>query len=162
MVVAAVLIGSGLIASQILVYLMLWRYLERQKAAVFDSARAYFESPDGNTPSQFASLVEVISGQFSQKLVATLKSTFMGVQSGDHRAERGPVGELAQDMAIQESPVLGSILASFPSVAKRLRKNPELLPFAQSLLGKLKLGAKVPDDGTGAPSDYGARLAKYR
>ncbi len=155
-------LGIALIFSQILAWVLAWRYFEGQKSRFFEGARAYFESPDGKNPSPFAGVVEVISEQFAGKMVASLKSTFMGVQSGDNRGEKGLIADIAQDVAFKENPLLASVLTSFPAVAKRLRKNPELLPLAQGLLARFG-GSKAPGDGAGGTrSDYGQRLAKYR
>lgn len=95
----------------------------------------FFIPPDDKTPSQFAKVTEAISFQFSRAIVAQAKTTFMGMESGQVRAEKALQGDLALDMA--ESNGLMKALSMFPNVRKTLRRNPALIDLALPMLAKL-------------------------
>lgn len=116
-------------------------YVDRQKRAFTSILQSYFEAPDSETPSQFALVTEAISERFAQKLVASLKSSFMGMQSVDAKNMARLEGDVMQDVAGQQNPMLGAILSSFPAVSKRLAKNPALYPLVQAAMAKLATGA---------------------
>lgn len=94
----------------------------------------WFTAPDDKTLSPFAQLTDVVSQVMARSIVAQFKTTFMGIQSGLARGSKAVEGALAQDMLAQESPLAGSLLASFPALSKALRKNPALGALAQIAL----------------------------
>ena len=112
--------------------------IRREKRAVIETLRLYFEAPDEQTPSEFARLIDTTADIYSKHMLDRFKTSFMGMQSVESRNEKALKGEIAQAVIAQENPLLSSLIASFPALRKRLAKSPELLPLAQSLLGKVK------------------------
>lgn len=96
----------------------------------------FFESPDKDTPSPFALLTKTISSIFAAEVVQNAKSMFMGVQSVENKNERKD----AIEEAAGGNPLISTLLASFPSIKKRLMKNSELggmlLNYASQALNK--------------------------
>lgn len=62
------------------------------------------------------------------------KATFMGKQSGEARGKTAVAGDIAID-SVAGSPI-ATILDSFPSLKKSIRRNPALLDMALSFLSK--------------------------
>jgi len=87
-----------------------------------------------DTPSPLAMVVSTTADMIARSLVAQIKSTFMGKQSGEVRGEQAVVGDIAFDAIGQVNPVVGAVLNSFPSLKKTLKRNPALLDFALSKL----------------------------
>ena len=141
MILTAVLTAVSVFVAGVVVLFIGYTAYQREKREFIHSLRAYFESSNPDTPSQFAMLTEILSERFSQKLVNSLKSSFMGQQSVDAKNIQRLEGDLVQDLAGQQSPILGAILNSYPAVAKRLAKNPSLLPLVQSLMSKVSSGS---------------------
>lgn len=140
MVLSALLTGTlVLVAGLIVTFIALLRY-QREKQAFLEALKLYFEAPNAETPSQFALLTEVVSERFSQKMVASLKSSFMGMQSVDAKNVGRLESDLLQDVASQQNPALGAILGAYPAVARRLAKNPSLLPLVQNIMAKVGAG----------------------
>jgi hypothetical protein len=102
-------------------------------------------------PSSLANSIDAISVIVARAFVAQLKTTFMGMQSGDKRAEQAIQGDIALDVA-GSNPMLSGILAAFPHLSKTLRRNPALLDTAMGILSKMGKGgssAQVPSNGNG-------------
>lgn len=103
-----------------------------QKIAGF---KAIFEHDEGK-PSEFALITDAVADQIARAIVAQAKATFMGIQSGQVRAEKALEGDIAMDQASQ-IPLLQGVLGAFPAVKKALRRNPALLDFAiQKIMNK--------------------------
>jgi hypothetical protein len=126
---------TGLIALIVLLYIAK-RYIEHQKNQVIEMLKAFFNPVSPDKPSEFATMVDIISSQFAAKLVQNAKATFMGVQSVANRNEKAVMGDIATDMLSQASPLAAGLLSSFPALAKRLQKNPELAGLALNFLSK--------------------------
>lgn len=99
---------------------------------------------DENTPSPLAQLTDQVAGTFATRMVNSLKSSFLGMQSVAKRNEQRLQGDVALDLASQVNPLLGAALGSFPAVRKRLEKNPELIGLAAQYLG-----GRGPQPGNG-------------
>ena len=157
MILTAILTGVFVFLANLAIVFFMARVYQSQKAKLLETLRAYFETPDGQTPSQFASLVECVADTFGHKIMTHAKATFMGTQSVDSKNIARLEGDVVQDMIAQKSPLLSVILSQFPSVARRVAKNPNLLPLIQSMLPGLGTGAPKEDHG----SDFEQRLHSY-
>ena len=94
-----------------------------------------FVSPiDEKTPSPIAQLVSSMSDVLARSLIAQAKATFMGIQSGEVRADKAVSADIALEAASMANPAIGAILGSFPALKKTLRRNPQLLDLAMSKL----------------------------
>ena len=90
-----------------------------------------FISPEADgKPSPLALVVDAISSSFSRSITAQIKTSLMGKASGDARAATAIEADIAQDMAVKSNPLIATLLNSFPSVRKTLRRNPELFDLA--------------------------------
>lgn len=151
----------GVVASNVVVLFLLRRAYHREKDAFIATLRLYFEPQEENGLSQFGALVESISERLAQRMVSSFKSSFMGMQSVDSKNLARLQGDVVQDDAAASSPMLGALLSQYPSVAKRLAKNPELLPLVQGLLHKVSAG-KNNHPGAGRQSSFESDLNKWR
>jgi hypothetical protein len=73
----------------------------------------------------------------------------MGMQSGDKRLEQAVAMDMAKDATNNANPILGAVLSAFPSVSKRIMKNPAALPLLTGLLGKLNITGNLGSTGSG-------------
>jgi hypothetical protein len=130
---------------------------------VIKVARAFFNAKDAATPSEFTGVIEQAAAILSHKIVTTAKATFMNSQSIESRQEAGIEGDIMTDLLTQQSPIAGAILESFPSLAKRLKKNPALMGMAQAAIAKFSQKG-APGNGATPPSsgDFATRLNLYR
>lgn len=123
--------------------------LSAEKQNLIALAKAYFEPQNPDEPSQFAGFVQIASDTLARSITTQLKASFMGIQSKANQAERAIVGDIALDSVAMANPIVGAILSSFPSLQKRLRKNPELFPLVEQFAGKLGGQPKPPANGNG-------------
>ena len=94
-----------------------------------------FMTPEAeNKPSPFAMLVDSVATMFGRSIVAQLKSTLMGVQSGAKRAETAIEGDIMEGVVQAQSPMLGGLLNSFSALKKTLRRNPQLADMAMQFM----------------------------
>lgn len=159
MILTVVLTGASFLVALLVVYVLLVRYMEAQKRALLLTLRAYFESPDAETPSEFSQLTDALCQQHSTKMVAAFKGSFMGMQSVEAKNVQKLEGDIAQDVMAQQHPGLGALLSSFPAVSKRLASNPQLTPLVEGLLGKLL--SKGASPGTKGNDDFAKKLKEY-
>jgi hypothetical protein len=87
-----------------------------------------------------------------------LKTTLMGVASGQSRAEKAVELEVAGAALQDKSPLLAAGLAAFPKLSKTLLGNPAIIQFIMSKIGSGVQAPLIPDS---SPSDFGARLGRY-
>jgi hypothetical protein len=171
-VATGLIVLTGIVGLSILGYMTVRRAIMRGIAgarAEFGSyLRAYFEAPDENTPSEFAKLVDAMSVTASRRVVNELKTTFMGMQSGDNRLEKAMEADVIKDMAISQSPLLESLLSMFPTLGRRLSKNPAAMQFLPGLLSKLGVGGGPGGgrdggggNGGGGSGNFNERLKRY-
>ena len=99
--------------------------------AVWADIVTFTTSPAEGKPSPLAELVTAIADSLARSLVAQIKATFMGKQSGAVRGENAIEADLAQDT----NPLIAGIAQAFPSVGKSLRRNPMLAQFVLNKLG---------------------------
>jgi hypothetical protein len=114
---------------------------------IYTEFRLFITAPDDKTPSPLAELVNAMSDIAARAIVARIKGTFMGKQSGESRANSAVDGAIAEDQVNSVNPLIGSILNSFPTLKKSLLKNPALVDFAMSKLANLgKAGGSIPSN----------------
>ncbi len=118
----------GALAYLLLRVLAKFRQLEEE-------VRSFVSAPDEKTPSPLAQTIDMAGQVVGRAVVAQFKTTMMGIESGNTRAEKAIAADIAEDVA-KQSPI-GGLLDSFPALKKTLRRNPALLDFALSKLGSL-------------------------
>lgn len=141
-------IGIFLILA-IYVYSLVRTYLiyRRAKRILED----FLTTPDANTPSQFAQLVDTISRAAGHAIALEVKTTLMGKASAESRQLTAMQGDVVTDAAAN-TPALNALLAASPSLGKRLRRNPGLIDLAMQFLPGL-LGKAGTSSGTVGRSD---------
>ena len=127
--VAGVIVLVGLLASAGVIYYAIRRKIERVVIS-------FLVSPTPDTASPFALLVSSIAGTFGSEISASLKATFMGLQS----VEAKNASRAAAASVIQGNPLLTMIISSFPAVGRKLRNNPALAGLADIGLSKVMAG----------------------
>jgi len=95
----------------------------------------FITTPDKDTPSPFAQMASAMAADMARALVAQVKTTFMGKQSGEARAQAAVEGELAEAALSAANPLIGGLVSSFPVARKMLRKHPELIDWAIQKFG---------------------------
>jgi len=159
MILTALITAGSVLIAGLVVLAVLLRSLNRQKQALLLTLRLYFEPPDEETPSQFALLTDTLSQQLASKLIVTLKSSFMGMQSVDAKNQARLQGDLVQDLATQKNPMLGALLESFPAIQRRLAKNPSLTPVVEQMIARIgQAGKEKQPKGN---NDFAKRLKEY-
>lgn len=157
MLISAVILGAVFFLANLSLAIFFHRLYNREKQKFIALLRAYFEAPNKETPSYFASVTDNIAGQFAYRLSNTLKATFMGVQSGAAKQESKLQEALNIDLLTQKSPMAGAILTSFPAVQKLVKGNPALADAAASMLASI---GKQKDDRGGGDGDNPFSLGK--
>lgn len=114
---------------------------------VYRQIRGFITPEAEGKPSALAQTTQVITDMMGRSIVATIKATFMGKQSGDVRAENAVNADIAMDTT-----AIGAILGSFPTLRKSIKRNPALLDVAMGLLNKRGLiqsgsGNSTPSNG---------------
>lgn len=114
-----------------------------------------FVTPEADgKPSPLALTASGMSDMLARSLVASVKTTFMGIQSGANRAEAAEQAELAVDVASQSNPLIGAVVTQFPALKKALKKNPALLDLAiQQFMRSRGPGSMPAPAGSVGPGD---------
>lgn len=122
--------------------------------------KQFFTPSASDTPSAAALLLDSITARVSEVIMTEFKTTFMGVLSGQARAEKAALKEATQAAIAEKSPMLSAAFSAFPKLGKSLLKNPSLLQF---ILGKVTASQPAPARApeSGGSGDYAARLQKY-
>jgi hypothetical protein len=101
-----------------------------------------FVSPiDDKTPSPLSQFIALESKQIAQDFMMQAKTTMMGKASGDARAESAITGDIIQDVVSSQNPLIGILLDQFPTLKKRIAKNPQMAFGAMNLLSSLGKGS---------------------
>lgn len=120
----------------------LFVYAFARVRAVYTQFRLFVTPIEEGKPSPLAQTTQVLADMLGRSLVAHIKGTFLGKQSGDARAQTAVSADIAQD-SMAGSPI-GAILESFPSLKKSIRRNPQLLDIALQFLSKNKQAQSLP------------------
>ncbi len=134
-------------------------YLWLKFIAVYSLAQRFLSPISEGELSPLATLWQALVGQFIARLTDAIKSNFLGMESGIKKQEAMLQGDLAMDDLQGKSMGLAALLGSFPSLKRRLLRNPALIDMALGLLGK-RVSQPSTDHGEGT-SDYKEKLAKY-
>ena len=129
------LLASNLLiaGALILVFILARRRLDAEKAALIEMLHAYFVPEKEGEQSAFGSFLDLATQNFASHICHTLRTQFMNINSIQSRQERAVAGAVVIDTL---PPVLQVLATQFPSLAKIIRKNPELVAnVAQSLAG---------------------------
>lgn len=144
-------IAIWLILAVNIVFLAVYLWFLSRIATVFREFRGFVTAPDEKTPSPLAQLASSLADIFARSIVAQLKATFMGKQSGDVRAEKAVSADIAEDMLAQSNPLISAALDSFPTLKKSLRRNPGLIDYAiKKFLNGSQSAPPVTHDGNGS------------
>lgn len=154
---AIILLACLLVNSAVLTIILL---VVMRVNRIFKDFKAFITPVDDKTPSPLANFTQVIADMAGRSIVATIKSTFMGKQSGESRASTAIQGNLAID-SLAGNPI-GAILTSFPSLAKSLKRNPQLLDLALQYMGKHNLPGGSGAGGAGNNGNNGDLQSNFK
>lgn len=146
--VTNILLGATLLVL-VLFGLSAFRVLRRFQSQIADAREqilGFVLSPGEGKQSPLGDFLDATSMMFARALVAQAKTTFMGLASGASRGAAAVEGDIAVDMASNQSPMIAGLIQSSPMLQKTLRRNPMLAMIASAALQKL-MGAQ-----SGAPS----------
>ena len=136
-----VIFAAGLlIIFQILALIVVKKWIENQKQAAVELARAYFESPGDDKPSQFAMFLDLAAQTLATRIMQSARAQLNNIASIDARQNK----KIEADM-IQEA--LPGVLGAVPGLGKMAQKNPILglgLQFLASKFGGMSQGSTVP------------------
>ncbi len=133
--------------------------VRRQKAVFLRAIKAYFESPDADTPSQFALVTDAVGKQFAHSIVSNLKATSLGVSRGIQKQDLAVEKAVAADMLADVNPLLATAIESMPALKKLVEKKPQLAMAASAFL-KTKGKGQAEDNGQEG-EDFHRRLNSY-
>lgn len=150
MFLTALLTGFFIFLANALLLFIVYRAVNAQKTALINALRAYFETEEGQ-PSQFAQFIDIISERLAQKMVNTAKASFLGMQSVDKRNQDRMAQDMVTDVASQANPLVGLLLTSFPTLGRRLAKNPGLLELLLPMMSNLGKKSPGPSNGQSSP-----------
>jgi hypothetical protein len=126
----------------------LWFKLRQFKAELVK-----FISPvDEKTASPLTQIYDQLIDRAGKIITLHIKTTLMGNLSAQSRQIKGIEADIADDVASQQSPLLAGLLNSFPTLKKRLTKNPQLLQAILPLLANL---------GTNSPGKNGSKQEAF-
>lgn len=135
------------------VLLGVFLYFARKVSTIYTQIIDYLTPVDEKTPSALAQTISTISDMIARALVAQLKTTFMGVESGKARGEQA----VELEIVAAQNPLLGIALNTIPGIKKYLKRNPGLIDFA---LKKLS-GASIQQPVTTAPNNGHDNQVKF-
>lgn len=110
-----------------------------------------------NQESPLAVVLDALAQRVGHSIAVEVKTTLLGKESGLKRGEQAVAGDVAMDLLGQEKPLLAGLLEGFPTLKKRLLKNPGLIGAALGLLGgNGKGGGPAPAGGGGGGNSQSA------
>jgi len=133
---------SGLIAAGFLGFINLllgvsfFRLYKREKRRLLLSFKAYFESPDADTPSEFNNLLNAFGDILGAAILKHAKMSALGQASVNSRIEKKVESTMVKDMIGQANPMLAGIIKMFPGVEKLIDKNPGWAPIVAQKAGE--------------------------
>lgn len=138
MVLAIILLVSG----QLLAGIVGVFYVKRLRKKAFGVLNEYYhaicDKKDKETPSILEETVDNIAQIFALRMYTTLQSRAMATKSQISRQAGLIAEDMVADQANAANPFLGMFLDQFPSVKKRLAKNPTavqaILPMLDGIL----------------------------
>lgn len=139
----------------VLIGLNAWTILTiwREYVTLRENIRGFLVPPEKGKPSALAQMTEAMSVQAARAIAAQMKMTFMGKESGDARAQKGIAADIGEDMLQMSNPMIASLLQSFPTLRRTLRRNPGLMDIALSAFGP-KQGDHPNGSNNGGNDNY--------
>lgn len=142
--------------------------IRTQKAEILERITQFVSAPEPGQLSPLAELSEIIASRFANQIVSQLKAQLYASRSHEAKQEGLLQQDIMLDAATQQSPILGLLAGAFPSVTKRIAKNPTALPALVSLLQKMGAGGQLPlfgptqpgSNGSGAPGSVADKIRK--
>lgn len=121
-----------------------------------------FITPEGeNQESPLGVALDLVARRFGLAVAMEVKTTFMGKESGLKRGEAAVAGDIAMDLMASSQPLIAGLLEGFPTLKKRLLKNPGLVGAALSLLGGNGKGGGVAPGGGGVSPGGGSNQSAF-
>ena len=121
------------------------KYIENEKRKAQDLIKSYFLPPAEGEPSQFGAMVDLVAQTFASRIVTSVRASLANVASIQERQAAGIEGDIAVDLLEQANPAIGLALNAFPSLKKRIKKNPNLVAMAANAIqGAGKKAAAAP------------------
>lgn len=154
--VSAIIAGLLPVFGIVLALFIARLWFERQKAALITTLKAYFETNDPDTPSQFGAFIDIVSSQFASKLVSSLRAQINQMASVGARQENQINAALTTDM-ISQMPLAGALLSAFPALGKMVKKNPAIAGLVQSKIEEMIAKKSMPQSSS-APTNGGIGL----
>lgn len=115
-------------------------------STLFRQFKTFITPESEGQPSQLANVAQATADMIGKSMTASIAATFMQKRGVTNRNERSIKGDIAIDGISMENPLIGALLQNFPTLTKRLQKNPALLDFALS---------KLTQGGSKAPAESG-------
>lgn len=123
-------------------------YIFIKVRSVANDIKAFIYPLEEGKPSALAESAQVVADMVARSMVAQVKTTLMGMESGLVRSQKALDGAVVDDMIAQSNPLISGLLSAFPNVRKMIKKNPALLDSAIGLLAKSKI-AQPTSSGNG-------------
>jgi hypothetical protein len=99
-----------------------------------------FVSPGKDQPSPLSQFIALESKMIAQDFTNQIKTSMLGKASGQARQENAIAGDIVSDVLNETNPMLGMILDQFPTLKKRIAKNPQMAFGAMNLLSSMGKG----------------------
>lgn len=148
LILTAVILGLIVAASNLVLAFVFFRRYRQEKTAFLLALRAYFESPNSDTPSEFGRVLVTLSDTMASRIVLHAKTAFMGKASGEVRQQKAIDLAIAKDQAAGDNPLAAAALEAIKPnsyLGKLINGNPAIM----AMVGKMfsKGGTSAPDNG---------------
>ncbi len=150
MVLAAVLIVLGQFLTAGAVVLWGRAQIRAKEKEIREQILQFVTAPEPGQISPLGELTELVAARFANQIVSQLKAQLYAARSHEAKQEGLLQQDILLDSATQQSPLLGLLAGAFPSVTKRIAKNPTALPALMSLIQKMGSGGQLPLFGPGS------------
>jgi hypothetical protein len=131
-----------LLVTQLALFIIAFFRAQREYHRFIGELSQFLQPAADGGPSPLATIASALIQQGSKSVAAEIKTSLMGQISGVQRGLEGIEG----DVMVDSNPLIGALVGQFPSVKKRLLKNPALLQFILGLAQRKK-GESSPEDG---------------
>ena len=147
MIMAFILIFCVIIAAllAVLVFLLLKAAVKVNNAE--QQFREFVSPGKDNQPSPLSQFISLESKMLAQDFTNQIKTSMLGKASGQARQENAIAGDIVSDVLNETNPMLGMILDQFPTLKKRVVKNPQMALGALSLLQNAGKGGNNGNNG---------------
>jgi len=137
-ILTAILVALAL---QTIVFVAVFKRFGRTVEETRAQVQALVSPGEDGGPSPLAQVAKGLVDQGAKSVVDHIKTSFMGIESGQARAEKFLDGAISSDALALGAPGLAQVLGNFPTVKKFLMKNPALADLAIQKLANF--GSKV-------------------